>query len=78
MFYRCCVKFDFPIFEEMSVSSHSLFKQLPTEIQQNFFRMIGLAEWANIKQNLVQKFKVICDLPFYSEAYLNIAEKLER
>lgn len=40
--------------------------------------MIGLAEWANIKQNLVQKFKVICDLPFYSEAYLNIAEKLER
>mgnify|MGYP000916718483 FL=1 len=78
VFYRCCVKFDLPIFEEMSISSHALFKQLPMEVQQNYFRMIGLTEWNTIKLNLINKFKHNCELPFYAQAYLNIADKLER
>ena len=42
MFYRCCVKFDFPIMEELSVSTYSQLKLLPEEIKQNYYRMIGL------------------------------------
>jgi hypothetical protein len=30
MWYRCCVKFDFPIMEELSVTTYSQMKLLPS------------------------------------------------
>ena len=33
MLYRCCVKFDFPIMEELSVCTYAQLKKLPAEIQ---------------------------------------------
>ena len=60
MFYRCCVKFDFPIMEELSVSTYSQLKLLPEEIKQNYYRMIGLEQWIQIRKALTERHRSTC------------------
>lgn len=41
-FYRFCLKFDLPLFEELAVATYGRFKQLPEQLQQRYFRIIGI------------------------------------
>ena len=41
-FYRFCLKFDLPLFEELAVATYGRFKQLPQKLQQRYFRMNGI------------------------------------
>lgn len=53
-------------------------KLLPEYIQQNYYRMIGLDEWNEIKSNLLDKYLHICESSVYFKAFTIITEKLER
>ncbi len=77
MLYRCCVKFDFPIMEELSVSTYSQFRLLPIEIQQKYYRMIGMDEWMEIKEILEDRYQQTCESPIYLKAFVMIANRLE-
>lgn len=77
VFLRCCVKFDFPLLEELSVCTYAQFKLLPVDVQQNYFRMIGLEEWADIRTNLIANYQRLCDSPLYLRAFQLVIDKLE-
>jgi hypothetical protein len=69
MLYRCCVKFDFPIMEELSLSTYAQLKLLPLETQQSYYRMIGLEEWLEIKEELLKKYHDTCETRVYYKAF---------
>lgn len=56
LFYRICVKFDLPIFEELVVSVHSKFKLLPLNIQQYYCKILGANEFLEIKEKLIAEY----------------------
>jgi len=59
------------------VWTYSQFKLLPVDVQQKYFRMIGLEEWADIKENLISSYRNVCDSPVYWTAFEMVANKLE-
>lgn len=76
-FYRFCLKFDMPLFEELAVAAYARFKHLPEELQQRYFRMIGIEEWTGIKQDLVNSYRSSSPSDIYLKAFMLIVDKLE-
>lgn len=71
-FYRLCVRFDMPLFEELEVVTCARFKLLPSAVQQEYFRMIGIEEWKQIKAFLKEKYEKIANSDLYYKAFTTI------
>lgn len=67
-----------PLFEELEVVTCARFKLLPSAVQQEYFRMIGIEEWKQIKASLKEKYERIANSDLYLKAFTTILEKLEQ
>lgn len=76
-FYRFCLKFDMPLFDEVVVAAYARFKLLPPDVQQRYFRMIGVEEWTHIRQELLASYRAHCTSEIYLKAFTLILDKLE-
>lgn len=76
-FYRFCLKFDLPLFEELAVAAYSRFKKLSEQLQQRYFRMIGVEEWAGIRKELTSSYLKGSHSQIYLKAFQLILDRLE-
>jgi hypothetical protein len=45
------------------------------ELQQRYFRMIGVEEWTEIKRSLINSYRLVCG-PAHCAAFEMVANKL--
>ena len=77
-FYRCCVRFDLPIFEQVSMGVHLRFKELQPEVTQKYFGAIRMEEWAEVSQQLSDKYHVTGASEMDQNAFYYILRRLEK